>query len=377
VIFYPVKRHSPLTFAILGLLLCAPGCGDGNETDPASSAANSAETRQPAVAPEVISSLEERGVTVTVSGDGSITGVRLTETDVSDELLNDVLTHKTLRNFAAPQTSFSDEQVELLVASELPLASVDLRDCPISDTGLTLLGGLRSLKALKLSGKSGSTIVTDAGFTAFEKHPTLKALAADGLWIGSAAITSLVSVPTLEELYLADTLVDDGALAMIASLPNIKKLRLARSQISDDGLAALADSKTLVELDLSENTQFTDSCCQSLGQITSLEKLNLWRVPVTSTGILKLRDLTNLLWLNLDNTALSDSGLPALAEMKKLKFLHLGSTQITDAGLPSLSHLTSLDDLKLTRTAVTEDAAAELQQQLTDTDIQLVYIEGQ
>ena len=63
--------------------------------------------------------------------------------------------------------------------------------------------------------------------------------------------------------------------------------------------------------------------------------------------------------------------------MTKAKFMHLGSTFISDAGLKHLESLTSLDDLKVTRTAVTEDGVANLKKSLPDTEIQLLYIEGE
>jgi hypothetical protein len=81
--------------------------------------------------------------------------------------------------------------------------------------------------------------------------------------------------------------------------------------------------------------------------------------------------------LNLDNTQLTDEGMPALVGMKKLTFLHLGSTAITDAGLVHLEGLQALKDLKLTRTAVTADASAQLGKKLTNTKIQLKYLEGE
>jgi hypothetical protein len=69
--------------------------------------------------------------------------------------------------------------------------------------------------------------------------------------------------------------------------------------------------------------------------------------------------------------------MAVLAGMTKLTFLHLGSTAITDAGLVHLENLKSLRDLKLTRTAVTAAAAEQLGKKLSDTKIQLKYIEGQ
>jgi hypothetical protein len=115
-----------------------------------------------------------------------------------------------------------------------------------------------------------------------------------------------------------------------------------------------------------------------LAGLTSLRKLNLWRVPITDAGVASLAGLIKLEWLNLDNTQFfSDAGLVHLKDLKQLSFLHLGSTAVTDAGMSQLAGLTSLEDLKVTRTAVTEDGVASLRESLPDTRIQLQYLEGQ
>lgn len=360
----------------LGWLGCSdPEPGEAEPAvDPSAAAAERAARRAD---PALVTLLEDAGAELTRSDPGDIVAIDLRKAEFSGALLEAVCKVSSLHQLVAVDSDFDDDDAVALAAAAPPLFLLDLRGCPISDTGLTALAGIGSLRALKLSGQNGRTTVTDAGFAAFEEHPSLKALTADGLWIGSPAISTLVTIPGIEELYLADTLVDDGALAMIASLPNLRKLRLARTQISDDGLASLAECRSLLELDLSENTQFTDACGTSLGQITSLTKLNLWRVPLTDDGVIELAPLTNLKWLNLDNTALSDAGLVALKDMTELEFLHLGSTQITDDGLPALQHLNSLQDLKVTRTAVTEAGADALQEHLPEVEIQLVYVEGQ
>ena len=82
-------------------------------------------------------------------------------------------------------------------------------------------------------------------------------------------------------------------------------------------------------------------------------------------------------WLNVDNTQLTDLGLPHFKGMTQLTFLHLGSTAVSDAGLVHLEPLKALQDLKVTRTAVTAQGVEQLKKTLPNTQIQLIYIEGQ
>jgi len=61
-----------------------------------------------------------------------------------------------------------------------------------------------------------------------------------------------------------------------------------------------------------------DDDLQQLAGMTSLKRLNLWRVAMTDSGVAHLADLTNLENLNLDNTQVSDEGLKSLQKMNHL-----------------------------------------------------------
>lgn len=191
------------------------------------------------------------------------------------------------------------------------------------------------------------------------------------------ALAALKPLTNLEELYLRGTLVDNESCTLIASFPKLRKLRLARTQVSDVGLESLSVIKTLEDLDLSEISVITNAGMDHLAKLTSLKKLNLWRVQVSDEGILKLATLTRLESLNLDNSPMSNGGLPVLKNMNSLVFLHLGSTQLTDAAAPSLFHLKNLKELNITRTtlASSPSAVAELTKQLPNTKIRTEYVE--
>lgn len=306
--------------------------------------------------------------------DGLIIEVNLRGTDANDDTLKSILPLKHVRSLLLNDLEITDGGLEALKNVDWPISNLDLRGCPVSNTGLSHLTGLSSLKALRLSGSNSSASVDDDGMAAVAQLSNLKVLSLDKLWVSEAGIEQLLPLRKLSELYLAETTIGDDALALFSKLPQLRKLRLARNQISNNGLLHLAGLKDLVELDLSEISQLSDDGLQHLSGLTSLSKLNLWRVPVSDTGVEYLKTLVNLKWLNLDNTQLSDDGLPALVDMKKLTFLHLGSTQVSDTGLKYLSGLTSLKDLKVTRTAVTETGVTELKISLPATEIQLEYL---
>ena len=251
------------------------------------------------------------------------------------------------------------------------LRQLDLRDCPVTNAGLAHLGGLRELVALRLSGKSGACTVDDDGMQHVAALGGLRVLMLDFLWVGKDGLEKLVGLERLEELTLAQSLVQDDALPVIARFPALRRLRLARTSVSGAGLAEITKLGRLEDLDLGEAAQLDDAALVEVGKLTTLKRLNLWRVPVGDEGIGKLSGLTRLEWLNLDNTRLTDGGLAALAGMTKLATLHVGSTALSNAAVPQLVRLAALKDLGLARTAVDASGVAALRKQLPDTVVRL------
>ncbi len=357
-----------------------PGC---KPTESPSTGESAASPTAPAItAPEVLdnpsslSSLKEQQIPFKQHANGAITEVDFSghnATDSSVTVIDGLMNLESLKLNEAQIT----EPVFRRIGQMPTLRNLDLRGATVTNRNLEHLAGLTELKALRLSGKSGATQVDDDGLVHIGKMTNLKALLLDFLFVSDIGLQQLSGLKDLEELYLAGTLAGDDAIAVLKQFPKLKKLRLSQTQVSDEGLAGLKELSELQEIDLSENSLIFDGGLKHLGELKSLQKLNLWRVQVSNAGVEHLAGLTNLEWLNLDNTQLSDDGLPALKNMQKLKFLHLGSTLVSDAGLVHLEGLTALEDLKVTRTAVTAEGVAALQKKLPSTEIQLKYIEGE
>lgn len=322
-----------------------------------------------------VATLKKAGATFRMNSHQLITEVNLRKISVTSEVFEALSKLSYVTSVLLNDTATEDSMLLALKGWKSPVVNFDLRGCAIGNDGLATLTEFKTLKAIRLN--EAADDVDDDGVAILAALPQLKVLALDGLWVGDDAVASLAKSNTLQELYLKGTIISDEALRTLGSMPSLRKLRLAATGITDDGLSHLAPLANLVELDLSENASLSNTGLESLAGLTSLQKLNLWRLPVGDQGILGLRHLKNLTWLNLDNTQLSDAGLDVLSDMNKLTFLHLGSTAITDDGLSKLAHLKNLRDLKITRTAVTEAGAFKLKALLPATEIQLLYIEGQ
>lgn len=327
-----------------------------------------------------IKALQTAGGVVKTDSAGSVTDMDLHLLTLSAETLEFLTDLKSLRVLNLADSSFSDESLPVLERVSPTLTSLDLRGCQISDKATAVIARFAGLRVLRFNGKNGKTSISDDGLKALAACTALKVLALDELtFVGTDGIAALTGLANLEELYVGGTIVDDDSCSVIAGFPKLKKLRLARNQISDIALNTLSECKQLEELDLSEDSLITNDGMAFLAKLTSLKKLNLWRVQISDEGVLMLAPLNQLEWLNLDNTKLSDAGLPALWGMTKLNFLHLGSTQITPDGVSLLFHLSSLRDLKITRSAMgsSDVAVAELKKHLRDTAIQTEYLDSE
>lgn len=369
-----------LLLAILVPALSQLGCT--KRTPP--SADTSAGGQSPSKSAELVSTaddeaattLESAGLKTARATNGRVVTVDATGSELTDSLAKTIASLSELTKLIVRQSTCSDEGWKGL--SQLAkLQHFDLRDCPINNHQLaSAISGMPKLRSLRLSGKSGATTVDDEGLKALAHCPALVLLAADDLWISEVGLQQIAAPEKMKELYLARTLVEDAAMTDIAKMTNLKKLRLANTGVSNEGLKTISDLG-LEDLDISECLQIDNNGLISVGQMTSLLRLNLWRDAITDEGIQHLASLVNLQWLNLDNTQLSDSGLPALKTMKECTFMHLGSTGVTDSGMLQLEGLKKLKDLKVTRTAVTEVGAQQLTDAIPGLNVQLKYIEGQ
>lgn len=306
---------------------------------------------------------------------GKIESADLSQVIASNELAKQVGSIDSITQLVIRQSSLSAEGWTDFGRLH-GLQHLDIRECPLDDKSLeTLAANMSRLRSVRLSGKAGNCLVTDAGLEFLSKLDQLKVLALDGVKIGSATLGRIQHSKTLSELYLAGTNVDDLSIGLLTGLTELKKLRLSQTQITGSSLAALS-SLALEELDVSECSKVDDLAAKAIGNLVSLKRLNLWSTSIGDAGVASLADLTRLQWLNLDNTKITDATLPWLKNMKELSFLHLGSTAVSDKGLPVIEQLSSLKKLVVTRTQVTQAGVDELQKVMPSLDIQLKYVAG-
>lgn len=371
--------YRPTAFVLSSLFVVAlVGC---KPPDKAEGRRESSSTKQEAsevspVVPPGFTELKEAGVHLVVGSSGLPIEADFTGIEITDSMAESLASLFSLNKLTITQSALTNDGW-LAVGHLTELQQCDLRGCPLNNEQLKLaVDGMSKLRALRLSGKSGATIVDDDGLEVLAHCQELKALALDHLWVSEAGLAHLSENAKLTELYLASTLVEDAAMSVVAQLPQLRKLRLAQTSVGAAGMQQLS-ALPIEDLDVSECSQIADDALVSIGKMKSLKRLNLWRDPVTDTGVSELAGLSELQWLNLDNTQLTDAGLVHLSQLDRLTFLHLGSTSVSDAGMPSLLGLKALKDLKVTRTAVTEQGVHVIADGIPGVSVQLKYVEGQ
>jgi Leucine-rich repeat (LRR) protein len=382
----PAPHRCRFELAVLALALLLTGCGgetaeNQGKSLPPEDGRTIAETSAEAVEPQGLSAeaetLQAAGAQLQIDAKtGNVISVDCSSIELSDDLASKLATIEQLKKLTIRASSMTDTGWQSL-AKLSQLEQLDVRDTPLSSGQLTAaVSGMNKLKALRMSGKSGSTEVDDAGLECLLNCPELKVLAADHLWVSQDGLQHLKNCQQLSELYLAGTLVDDQAMELLAQLPNLKKLRLAKTGVGTPGLETLSRLE-LEDLDISECSQVFDESLVAVGKMKTLKRLNLWRDVISDAGVAHLSGLVNMNWLNLDNTHMGNPGLEHLRGMSKLTFLHLGSTYVTNEGMPLLTPLTALKDLKVTRTSVTEEGLKPLLETNPSLNVQVKYIEGE
>jgi hypothetical protein len=144
----------------------------------------------------------------------SITGLRLSNTRVTDAGLEHLVSLKHLGSLDLENTSVTDSGLEHLAAHEL--WSLCLKGTPVTDDGLFHIHP-NNLLGLDL----GNTRVTDAGLAHLRQFDQLQGLSLSGTAITNAGIACLEALTRLRHLDLRGTdVTDDGVKNLQQALPN-------------------------------------------------------------------------------------------------------------------------------------------------------------
>ncbi len=191
----------------------------------------------------------------------------------------------------------------------------------ITDDTLALLTGLTELERLSSDGIQ----LTDAGyqhFAAFQKlkslsffHPAFRSKEFTG-----SGLVHLKALPKLEKLTFAGSTAGDAALDAIGQLTQIKEFRTwhtAQTQAGNAHLAklsltALRIGQRLPEWGKNAPASFNESTMSVIGQIKTLEALELTEARLTAKIIPHLQALPKLKKLKIETVDISAADVEAI-----------------------------------------------------------------
>lgn len=320
-----------------------------------------------------------QGGRVERSADGSIAGVDLSGTWITDADLSRIAALGRLERLDLSETGVSDVGLEALAplrgVRELNLYFAEA----VSEFGLANLKGWTSLQKLNLRGTQARSRV----FETLAELGGLRELDLSHTRVTDDGFDRLAELQRLETLAIGSNRLDGGCLETLKLLPNLRRLDLRGVQRVDSGLWGLALNRRNLER-LSELKQLRELLLggatitdvgadrpgrqdaeraellhvELLASLKQLRELDLSRQPVTLAGIAFLRELPALERLNLGQCArLGDPLADLLAALPRLREAYLAGTGLSDAGLQRLGAL-RLQRLSVGGSAVTEAAVA-------------------
>lgn len=242
---------------------------------------------------------------------------------------------------------------------------VDLKNPPITDAGLAVLGQITTLEYLDLP-----VGITDAGLAELTRLERLRHLWASTYGnseIGDAGFKSLGRLQALEELYIGSKYFTADGMEALAALPRLKKLLINAFTSSPGSLASLGRIKSLEELDVSTSRggmRLSDiNGLSGLPELRSVHATDLTRdgVALKLTGVPRLETLRLLF----DKKATwTDEDMVCLADLKRLKWLWLGGFggpgRMSDAGAAQLAGLVWLERLGFGGPELTDRGLVEI-----------------
>lgn len=201
----------------------------------------------------------------------------------------------------------------------------------MNDDHMAMLPRLRQLQWLELE----NTGVTDAGLAHLTRNRMLTHLSLSGTKITDEGLKSLVRLPRLNRLWLN-------------GLP-----------ISGEGIRTLYSAKRLTRLGIS-NTPLPTGTLQMLNPI-GLKHLEIRNARIGEAELEAIGELQSLETLDLSNNPFLGPGLHHLAKLKSLTHLDLSRTAVTDLDAPSLLDFPeTLKEVILARARVSESVAEKL-----------------
>lgn len=294
-------------------------------------------------------------------GDVTVPGGRRLQLLVSGTSLRDLPALSKLRpddlymlGLHCPEgaTINADDKIMPYIRGLTGLENLSLGYVNISPKGIQLLKDLKSLKNVRITGRTqDDTIDTsgqldDQGLGQLAELKSLETLVLISKNITDEGLRHLAKLPSLRELQIYSPKIKGPGLAYLANAPSLIYLNLRANRLGDAPLQYLKNCTTLKRLELGDN-DITDAGLAHISHLTGLEELDLLRAKITNEGLVHLKPLRSLKLLDLAQTPIDDDGVFHLKDMKSLEDLDINTRgkPLTDKSLAYVSELSNLKRL--------------------------------
>jgi len=199
-----------------------------------------------------------------------------------------------------------------------------------------------------------------------------------------AAQLAAVKAGDSDQIIVFDRPVSAAKIRELEGANRLRRLMIGRPEFAGDDLSVLSTLARLRWLRIT-GRPFGDTAMGHIGQVESLERLNISADEVTDAGIKALAGCEKLLTLNLHDSQVGPEGFRVIADsfprliqlrvgspridnralrhvsrMRRLRFLHLLDSGISDAGLVSLHGMDWLESFYLDGGRATDDGLERL-----------------
>ncbi len=283
-------------------------------------------------------------LTVNLRELGKLQSLEIKRKSLSSDASKEVRLINTVNRVAIEDCDLADGRLLLESLGEIQrLESLTLRRCNLVDVDLAGLAAAENLHELEIVG----TDIDGAGLAILTQLP-IRSLTLHSKTATAKTLACLGEFACLEELSLNTPQLAINELPNLGRLKNLRSIKIFSGEFSrsdDMALRFLRDLPNLQEVFLSSES-INDATMQALGQITTLERIELSRNGVTDLGIAELDSLPNLKALRIwDAKKLTVACLANIMKHRTLQEISLCGAPIHHSEAKQLYLLPNLGDL--------------------------------
>lgn len=258
------------------------------------------------------------------------------------ETIKEMKVTENVDNAWAPQSAQCDNSVKADLEADPNRTQAKYANLQISETSMTYIARMRNLRRLDLARCS----LNDDWLIHLKNLP-LESLSLSDCDITNDGMQHLAKIRTLKLIHLngCNSIGDEGV-KKLAELP-LAELHLARTSITNSGIKHLTACKSLLKLDVSRS-KVTSSALVDLASMHGLRSLDFSGIPVKTNDLSCFLKGPSQLWvLNVSRCGIQDDGVKVFAALPLLRKLNISHNPFTSKGVSYLCSNESIISLRL------------------------------